>query len=432
MDKLLPAAAAMKRRKLEQKLQNPEKETTSEAPESPRKPSLVLPSALRKLKQEDTEEIDVRQLAKERREKEEEQRQKEEEAFREAMEGFDAESMEVVSTVEEMEIRPRTGRAGNADGEDRDDERWKPEWNGRKNFKKFRKRRPGEQDGELQAPIRSRRVIVPVEEAETGTYSFKDSFWRDTTRSGEGRDHISRPPERPNRISSRTPLPENAEVIPVDDDDDDGGDIFIQEPEQRNTGPVSSIALRLDDYAEMHDLDPSEIAGVPRSQSIAALAKQAQTKLSSSAKSRPGTARAASPTLISSQSQTLAGDSMQPHNQQRPGSSGSMASSTGTMATRTTRGGTKRGAMGPPEEEDSSRKQKRLKPGEKKAPPPEKKQLAKKPASKPKKVSAPKKCGIAGGNGGQVMLGRGLGSASNDEDEDEDDDDDGLKFRRRR
>ncbi|EOD51355.1 putative dna damage response protein [Neofusicoccum parvum UCRNP2] len=235
-------------------------------------------------------DINVIQLAKERREKEEEERRKDEESLREAMKDLDVESMKNLAKVEEMEIRPRSERTGDAEEQD-GDERWKTEWNGRKNFKKFRKRRAGDQDGESQAPLRSRKVIVALEEVKRDEItldddddSFLDEIAFNSGRSRLGSRHgdsqtSSHHADRTARGTSRLPPSERA------DSDDDA--VFTRTGAGRRSasasqgsGPAKAISLRPGADAELHDLDPAEIAGQPRSESIAA-ARDAQ---------RPGTA----------------------------------------------------------------------------------------------------------------------------------------------
>ncbi|KAL1632008.1 hypothetical protein SLS56_004053 [Neofusicoccum ribis] len=348
VDKLFPATTAMKRRKLEQQMEEAAIEDIPEARDSPRrpkKPSIVAP------KPQEEKEINVIQLAKERREKEDEERRKDEESLREAMKDLDVESMKNLAKVEEMEIRSRSERTGDTEEQD-GDEHWKTEWNGRKNFKKFRKRRAGDQDGESQAPLRSRKVIVALEEVKHDEITLEDdddSFFDDIAfnsgRSRLGSRHgdsqtSSHHADRTARGTSRLPPSEHA------DSDDDA--VFTRTGAGRRSasasqgsGPAKAISLRPGADAELHDLDPAEIAGQPRSESIAAARDAQRPGTASSTRSKatsvaPGSARSRGSPAPSSQ--TLAGDGAT--QQQRPGSSASAAS------TAATRG--KRGAMGPP------------------------------------------------------------------------------------
>ncbi|KAK8165298.1 hypothetical protein BKA80DRAFT_327919 [Phyllosticta citrichinensis] len=174
VDKILPASAAMKRRRVEQGLQTssgegtPISEPISDRRQKSTKPSAKLPFESRKKK---VEEINVQELTKERLQKEEQQRIEDEEALREGLEGMDIGSIRNLAQVEEMEVKPRKDRLDRGD-ENPDSARWKAEWNGRKNFKKFRKRRRGATNEE--APLRGRKVIVRLEEFEAEGQSRND------------------------------------------------------------------------------------------------------------------------------------------------------------------------------------------------------------------------------------------------------------------
>ncbi|EKG15537.1 hypothetical protein MPH_07277 [Macrophomina phaseolina MS6] len=345
-ERLFPAAAAMKRRKLEQQLHGPAMDDAEvvEVPK-PKQPSLVLPSDVRKAKQE--KDVNVRQVARERREKGEDERRRDEDALREALEGMDIEQMKNLAKVEVMEVRPRTNRASITEGENGDEERWKPEWNGRKNFKKFRKRRPGDKEGDSQAPLRGRRVIVTLQEVpRTESNTTEDYFLVDNNSTF---DSIrSRPMASRRRRDS-------------DSDADEGSfrRLRAQNSQRKrdNAGPASSISTRAEDDAEMQDLDPEEIAGQPRNDSIASMAKDAadaRPRTASSTRSKASLSIAAgtrrSRPSPAPSSQTLEGDGTTQH-QQRPTSRASATSSGTTTTTRT-----KRSAMAPPPAEPPKKK----------------------------------------------------------------------------
>lgn len=464
-DKLFPAASAMKRRKLEQQLQDAAMGDIPEASEdSPRKSakrsSLIVPSELRKSKPEkDMNAKQIKQMARKRREREDEQqRQAEEEALREVLEGMDIDEMKKLAKVEVMEIRPRKKPVQAEEGND-DEDRWKPEWNGRKNFKKFRKRKPGDNDGNAQAPLRSRRVIVTLEEVRPQDMGFnaQDEFMLDNTSTF---DSIRTRPRDGKSAGQSSRSTRGNSSYPADTDDDDDVSSFRRRTarhsrpgsqQQQRSGPASAIVIGSEDEAEMQDLDPEEIAGRPRNESIA-------SSLSSASNTRPGSSagnnrstraatstsnlpptyataitsgkprgppppaysqRAPSPALSS---QTLADDGPGgTYSTQRRGSRASAASgaSASTAATATTRGAasSKRGAMGPPgpsAEQPAAKKQK--------------KGTAAKGKGKGKK----------GGGEQQVVpragLGKGLGKPEDEDENEEGSDDSGdeLKFRRRR
>ncbi|KAL1645257.1 hypothetical protein SLS58_003964 [Diplodia intermedia] len=466
IDKLFPATSAMKRRKLEQQLQDAAMESISEEADAapvkhPKKPSLILPSELRKSKPE-TKLINPKQLAqlaRERREKEEEERKKDEEALQEALEGMDIEQMKNLVKVEVMEIRPRKKPVDTEDGNSAD-ERWKPEWNGRKNFKKFRKRRPGDKDGAgSQAPLRSRRVIVTLQEVEAN--APEDDYLLDNTSTFDSIRTRPRPGKasasdsmgdqahaRKNRSQGTRSMGGTTDADDDDDDDDEEASGFFSRSNLRsglnrstnnsNSGPASAIAIGSEDEAEMQDLDPDEIAGRPRNENIASallLSSAGRTSVDPPPPPPYSQRAAAAPSSPAPSSQTLADSTQHHHHHPRPNSRASATS--GVSAASTTNTATaKRGAMGPPAPSAEQ-------------PPPKKQRQTGAATTGRGKVKA------KGGGGGKrpglsrapALLGRGLGAASrwgdddddDDEDEDEDEDDgdsDGsggeLKFRRKR
>jgi len=170
MNKLFPGAAAMKKRKIqeeEDRAEHPEEDMViSETPKSeveiqakktqtkgkkvkPENPILV---AAREVKEEEE---------KKKREAEDTKGDLDEEAIL---------RLKNLGVVEVMEIKPRgVLMRVNAYGEDSD--RWDPRWNGRSNFKKFRKRLPtGMQDGCGMISVRG-NVIIPLVEHKSGSGS---------------------------------------------------------------------------------------------------------------------------------------------------------------------------------------------------------------------------------------------------------------------
>ena len=156
MDDLLPAAAAMKRRKLEMEKQNGTAGKTSNTNPTP------LPAKPQKAKKE----IDIREVAKAQREAEQARLKKE----GERLEGYDelpTDQPANLVIVEEMPLRTdRPARENTVEGHRSG---WKEEWNGRKNFKGFR--RKGE------PPRRRQNVIVPLVEAPEKTFGMGEEYY---------------------------------------------------------------------------------------------------------------------------------------------------------------------------------------------------------------------------------------------------------------
>ncbi|RMZ72967.1 hypothetical protein GMOD_00009752 [Pyrenophora seminiperda CCB06] len=103
-------------------------------------------------------DINVREHTRQRIKEEEDRRKADEENLREALEGVDIGELKNLAQVEEMDVLPRQNRSTSRNQNAVTSDRWNPEWNGRKNFKKFRRR--GAEQG-----VQARKVIVTLEEA---------------------------------------------------------------------------------------------------------------------------------------------------------------------------------------------------------------------------------------------------------------------------
>ncbi|KIN02355.1 hypothetical protein OIDMADRAFT_53864 [Oidiodendron maius Zn] len=168
MDQLAPAAAALKRRRMAEQTERrrrgeatPPVETIGETPEPDSQSKPV------------KKEIDVLELARTQREKAEELARKEREALQESLNGMDIQAIRNLAIIEEIEISrpPPPQRASREDESDR----WDDKWNGRKNFKKFRRR------GEAVDRTRDfHRVIVPLEEVKKKDFGIGDDYWLET------------------------------------------------------------------------------------------------------------------------------------------------------------------------------------------------------------------------------------------------------------
>lgn len=163
VDGLLPAATAMKRRRLEidqaEKGKGGGEVMTKE--QSTQKARKVQPK----------KEIDVREAARQQREAEEETAKRNEGVLDADLGEITVEQMKNLAVVVEMEVPARKGRAVRAN-EDASD-RWDERWNGRKNFKRFRRR------GEDAGPTRrqTQNVIVPLVEVKKKNYGIGESYW---------------------------------------------------------------------------------------------------------------------------------------------------------------------------------------------------------------------------------------------------------------
>ena len=163
VDELLPAATAMKRRKLEME------RSSGEAPRASRDKTVLLPLIKPKKK---VKEIDVREAARERREREEEAERRESERDEKGLETIELVKPANLVVIEEMPLRVRTDQPSGANGETGNN-RWDERWNGRKNFKKFR--RKGDPNGGPRRDVQ--KVIVPLVEVKKHSYGIGEQYW---------------------------------------------------------------------------------------------------------------------------------------------------------------------------------------------------------------------------------------------------------------
>jgi len=173
---LLPAAAAMKKRKIEI-----DREKKGSGIGELKKQ--VEKQAKAKTRKAKSKEIDVRAVARKQREAEDEATRRDQEVLEARLGDMSTEDMKHLAVVVEMEMPIRDEGAGRANGNASD--RWDERWNGRKNFKKFR--RKGEGDGSARRPTQN--VIVPLVEVKKKNYGIGESYWsssRDKEKDSQG------------------------------------------------------------------------------------------------------------------------------------------------------------------------------------------------------------------------------------------------------
>ncbi|CAG8251495.1 unnamed protein product [Penicillium salamii] len=151
VSELLPGARAMKRRRAEMPHHSENNITATEAEPPKRK----------------RPKLDVLEAARKHREEEEEQH-KTEQDLRPDETDVDVNQLRNLAIVEEMEVPVRSLPSGR---EDENIDRWDDKWNGRKNFKKFRRK------GESAGRSRMQAVIVPLEEVTRKEYGVGDHYW---------------------------------------------------------------------------------------------------------------------------------------------------------------------------------------------------------------------------------------------------------------
>ena len=175
VDRLLPAAAAMKRRRIEE--QEEAVRTGKPIPRSSGQPQKELEAEKpKKLKKE----INIKDVVRERREAEEDAARREEEDLRYTVDGIDVEGLRNLAVVEEMELTDRAKQL-QRNASDDTSTRWDERWNGRKNFKKFHRQ------GEGTQARRGQTVIVPLEEVKKRDFGIGENYWQDDDKSKKRR-----------------------------------------------------------------------------------------------------------------------------------------------------------------------------------------------------------------------------------------------------
>ncbi|KAL8812826.1 MAG: hypothetical protein Q9223_007196 [Gallowayella weberi] len=179
-DQLFPAATAMKRRKLQ------ETEAARLRGESP--PATVIADSKNpEPKAKKQPELDIKKSLRQRREAADQAAARDHESLQhEHLTPAAIEAMRDLAVVEEFEIVPhsphrRNGTAADANGNDNG--RWNPTWNGRKNFKKFRR----QGDGVARRGGGGQGVIVPLEEVPNKGFGIGEGYWLDES-GGGGRE----------------------------------------------------------------------------------------------------------------------------------------------------------------------------------------------------------------------------------------------------
>ncbi|KUJ18793.1 uncharacterized protein LY89DRAFT_706435 [Mollisia scopiformis] len=158
LDQLAPAAAAFKKQKLARG-----ESIARPAPVIP-KPEPRKPPAPTKVKQE----INVVEIARQKQEEARALAVAERESLMEQLEGMDVDQMRNLAIIEEVPVvrKPPPIRTSRADESDR----WDDKWNGRKDFKRFRRRG-------ATGNRKNERVIVPLEEAKNKDFGIGDDYW---------------------------------------------------------------------------------------------------------------------------------------------------------------------------------------------------------------------------------------------------------------
>jgi hypothetical protein len=156
LDSLFPTAAKLRKQRAATRAPSASVEPEAPPPRSTTKGVDAL-ARLNESKKRAEKDINIREHTRQRIKEEEDRRKADEESLREALQGIDITELKNLAKIEEMDLRPRQSRGTTRNRNQEDSERWNAEWNGRKNFKKFRRR--GAEQG-----VQAHKVIVTLEE----------------------------------------------------------------------------------------------------------------------------------------------------------------------------------------------------------------------------------------------------------------------------
>ncbi|KIV77957.1 hypothetical protein PV11_09730 [Exophiala sideris] len=231
LDDLVPAAAAFKRQKLGEGESTGQKGNIA---------AQIHKTQSRKGKKE--KDIDVREVVKAQREEKEKAASKEQEHL-EAMSEVEDKSPANLVTVVTMDIplRERSKNINKVNGTHGPD--WDPSWNGRKNFKGFR--RKGE------APQRrghANKVIVPLVQVQTQTHGLGEQYWpKDAEEKERERERKRKEEARSQRTQSQTQRSSGrsrTRILSDEEEEDEHVGVETRDDAAEQTSPATSRLQR--------------------------------------------------------------------------------------------------------------------------------------------------------------------------------------------
>jgi hypothetical protein len=250
MDTLFPAAAAIKRQRAATRAPSASVEPEAGGPVQPTigKGKETIEKLQRAQAKAASKEFNVREQARIRVKEEEERRKADEESLAEALDGVDISQIRNITEIEEMDVRPRADRAMARQSQVNSD-RWNPEWNGRKNFKKFKRRG-------VERGVQAHRTIIRLEEAAPKKgFGVGDAFLLDdvepslTFRSNRSRrlqDDDDSEPEVGGFVSRKRS--QTTEVVNVEESEEEDGDEGPVGRTQRSSGRTQRVVeTQIDD-----------------------------------------------------------------------------------------------------------------------------------------------------------------------------------------
>lgn len=221
MDKMAPAAAQAKRRKIAEDRTRRRRGTASPAPKlvlPPKVPEPVVENLKKRVVIKPVDE-DFMEKVRSKRQLLEDQAREEREALEQGLEDMDLSEIRKKVQIGSMQIGRTTLPPQPASRAD-ESERWDDKWNGRKNFKKF-KRRGGEG---LPA---HRKILLKLTEAVKPDFGIGEGYWLDEEKDskkkkGKGKEAQSQSQSQSqssrNRSKAATKLARASEDLSSDDE----------------------------------------------------------------------------------------------------------------------------------------------------------------------------------------------------------------------
>jgi hypothetical protein len=246
MDNILPGAAAMKKRRLAK--ENGNDGNSGNATPEPENTAAAAKKVLAK-KSKDVQ-IDIGAKLKKHKEDEDEARRRDEESLREALQDTDIADVraKVESFVlEAREPPPRRAQIEPAGPTDR----WDPAWNGRKNFKRFK--RKGQADDGPRLP----RVIVSLEEVPRKGHGIGDEYWLNPPSKSSGKSKSQSQSQQ--TYTQTTTQPQTQTPTSHQNGDDDP---------TRFRRRLQNSRREDEEASELREVFPDEVTGQSRSSHI--------------------------------------------------------------------------------------------------------------------------------------------------------------------
>ncbi|KAF2867991.1 DNA damage response protein RcaA [Massariosphaeria phaeospora] len=244
IEQFIPAAAAARRRRAVTRAASAsvEPEARAATRKTKARGAEKAPQS-QKPKMKDPKDINVREQTRLRVKEQEEKIKADEESLREALEGVDIAEIRDLVRIEEMKVKPHENRPDQRTGAH--SERWNDEWNGRKNFKKFRRR------GAERGP-QAQKVLVTLEETPQKKGFGVNSFFLEDTETTQSKEDERRPARRTAREPEDDSEPEpgftrrkrttQSEVVNVEDSGSDDESVVASSSGRRNKGDTQRVA----------------------------------------------------------------------------------------------------------------------------------------------------------------------------------------------